>query len=137
MDARAIGRVVIGFNGLFLVPYGLGCFFAPELVTRVTGLELPSAAAVAEARAMYGGAAIGLGLLLTLGAFKARFLDAGLLAGLAFFGGLGLARLIAIGFGGDGAYNYVAVAWELGCAALLMHALRGAEDLDQAASGEA
>lgn len=111
-----LARGLLWINGLFLVSYGAWCVFVPGTVTQVTGVVLPGPDAMTEARALYGGMELALGLLMLRG-LKLPHFETARMVSIAFFGGLGLARALGMVLDGSlGAYTVVAAIWEIGCA---------------------
>ncbi len=114
-------RIVLGLNGLIFVGYGALCLFVPTTLTAAAGLGMETTVATTEVRAMYGGLECALGVLFLLAAVRASLLEPGLIAGVTVFTGLGVARALGIALdGGPGAYNVVAMIYELVSAGLML-----------------
>jgi hypothetical protein len=119
-----LARIALLLNGVLFAGYGLLCLVMPETLTGAAGLGLTNTVASIEVRAMYGGLELALGVLFLLAASRPTLLEAGLIAGVTIFSGLGLARLLGIALdGGPGTYNVVAVLYELTAAAVMLVAL--------------
>lgn len=120
-----LARALLLLNGGYLALAGPVFAIRPTLVTDVAGFEFAGADATTEARAVYGGMQLGLGLAFLFCANAPRWRAAGALTSFAFFGGLGMMRLLGVALDGSrGAYTIVALVWELGCAIVYAHALR-------------
>jgi len=114
-------RIVLALNGLILAGYGLLCLFVPTTLTSAAGLGMESTVASTEVRAMYGGLELAIGVLFLLASVRESLLEPGLIAGVTVFTGLGVARALGIMLdGGPGAYNVVAVIYELVTAGLML-----------------
>ena len=117
-------RIVLALNGLIFLGYGLLCFLVPTTLTSAAGLGMETTVAATEVRAMYGGLECAIGVLFLLAALRESLLEPGLIAGVTVFAGLGVGRALGIAVeGGPGAYNVVAVIYELGSAGLMLVAL--------------
>jgi Domain of unknown function (DUF4345) len=101
-------RVFLGIQTLIWLPYGVFCFFQPELLGTAAGIVLGSATASTEIRAMYGGLEAAIGAMTLAGLLRADWTRTALSL-LAFLcTGLATAR-----FGGillDGAISSYTVA---------------------------
>lgn len=114
-------RIVLALNGLVFAGYGLLCLLVPTTLTSAAGLGMETTVALTEVRAMYGGLELAIGVLFLLAAMRASLLESGLIAGVTVFAGLGVARAFGIMLDGDpGAYNVVAVIYELASAGLML-----------------
>ena len=85
-------RIVLGLSAAIWLPYGLYCFFAPEVLAAIAGVASDSTTGSIELRAMYGGLQLSIGALALAGLLRASLRRPALIA-LAFLcGGLFLAR---------------------------------------------
>jgi len=89
------------------------CLLDPETISNESGIVLPSPAAAIEARAMYGGLELALGLYFAASAAHSAWAKSALVVLVVVFGGLAVARsgglLLA---GAPDAYNLRALAYE-------------------------
>jgi hypothetical protein len=123
-------KIFLGLTGLMFVGYGLLCLFVPATVAEATGLEAAGDVWNAEARAMYGGLQIAVGLIAGLGAMRDAYRRTALVTLAFLFVGLATGRLLGIALEGEpGAYNVFAFVYESVSAAitlaLLAHQSRG------------
>ena len=88
--------IVLLLAGLQLLAFGLMAAFDPVGLLGPLGFVLNSNEAIAEARAFYGGAEIGLGVLMSVCALKPQWREAGLVLVAACFSGIGIVRAIAM-----------------------------------------
>lgn len=88
--------IYLGFGGLVTIGFGVAYLVRSQRMARMVEIELRSARARADYRAIYGGAQIGVGLFFMVAAWRPSWRDAGL-AGLGFFVlGFGVARLLSL-----------------------------------------
>jgi uncharacterized protein DUF4345 len=73
--------------------FGIAYLARSVAMARMVGVQIPSAAARADYRAIYGGAQIGIGIFFALAARQAAWEVPGLWAVALFAGGFGVARL--------------------------------------------
>lgn len=120
-----MARNVLLIIGALWVAFGVACLVAPAGMLAMVGIELTSAQSAAEIRAMYGGAQIGFGGFLLLGARRARLARPALLALALVMGGFALGRLLGIALDGslDGATLF-SLATEVVLLSLAAFALR-------------
>lgn len=86
----------LGFGGLVTIGFGIAYLVRSQRMARMVEIELPSARARADYRAIYGGAQIGVGLFFIVAAWRPGWREAGL-AGLGFFVlGFGVTRLLSL-----------------------------------------
>lgn len=119
-----MGRIVLWIMGLFWALFGVIGLVAPAFFVAPVGIELDTADAAAEARAMYGGAQVGIGLFLVYCARADERVRTGLV-GLALLAGcLAAGRAVGILAGGSrSGVLLVALAIEVGMLALAAVAL--------------
>ena len=117
-------RAVLGIVGVLFIPLGLWAFVNPVAVAAMTEVSLPTPTALADARAVYGGLTLGLGIYFVVCALRPEHVRSGLWALLLTIGGAFLGRLA--GVAADGAGNpetLRTLGLELGIAALAAVAL--------------
>lgn len=118
-------RIFLGLFGLFSIVYGLFCFLRPEFLDGFAGVAATSATGTVELRAMYGGLQTAFGALALLGALRAAFTHAALLAAAVLCAGLGTFRLLGAFVAGElSSYTGQGLVFELGAAALALTLLR-------------
>lgn len=91
---KVFAKVFLFINGVVLVLLGLRGISDPAAHLAMLDMQLPTATALAEARAMYGGSSITLGLLIAWGVVSQRWLKPALLITGVFMGGLASGRLV-------------------------------------------
>lgn len=111
-------RLYVLLNGVVALAFGAAYFFYPVSMASLTELELPTAAAVIDIRAFYGGQLMGLGALAIAFAMRERLVPYGLWLTLATLGATGIARLA--GASVEGVYP-----WTMVLAALMEIAIAG------------
>ncbi len=111
--------------GLVALIVGAAVLFAPEALHASAGVELaPDPSLMSEIRAP-GGALLGAGLLMLLGAFVERLARPGLLVALIVYLGYGGARLVSLALDGAPAPSLLAaLAIELAIGLFCLAALR-------------
>jgi hypothetical protein len=93
MDLAAI---YLGFGGVVTFGFGVAYLVRSERMARMVGIELRSARARADYRAIYGGAQVALGVFFVWAACRPDWRQAGLAALALFTLGFGLARLLSL-----------------------------------------
>ena len=118
-------RVLLAFEALVWLPYGIYCFFVPSYLEQIGGVAFVSPTGSTELRAMYGGLQIALGALSLAGALRESMTQPALLT-LAFLGtGLGSTRLLGVLIdGGLSGYTVAGLFFEFLTAALAIRLLR-------------
>jgi hypothetical protein len=119
------GKVILWLTAIAFVPYGLACFFWPDLPAGYAGLALTNGNAVAEISAMYGGLQTGFGLFCALAALRQEYFRAGLVLLILCLGLLSMGRFYQLVIGGQtvGAYTYGAMFYEFTTAILAAFAV--------------
>jgi hypothetical protein len=97
----AFSRGLLALVGVIFVGFGVWGLIDPVAVCAMTGVQLPTPAALADGRAVYGGLTAGMGAFFVMAAVRASLLPAGLWSALIMVGGAGLGR--ALGAVVDGA----------------------------------
>jgi len=117
--------VLLWFNGLGFLGFGLVCLVSPEIPANLIGFDLLGVDAVIEIRAQYGGLFTAIGLFGLWGAIKAPMQSASAWLMLLVYAGLGGGRLLGLILvdGTAGNYTYGAVVFELVMTALFGIAL--------------
>lgn len=93
MDLAAI---YLGFGGVVTFGFGVAYLVRSQRMARMVGIELRSAPARADYRAIYGGAQVGLGVFFMFAAWRPGWRGAGLSALGMFALGFGIARLLSL-----------------------------------------
>jgi Domain of unknown function (DUF4345) len=105
--------------GVVFVPFGVWGIVHPVAATALTDVQLPTATALADGRAIYGGVTLGLGAFFLLAAAMPSMARAGLWVAFLTLGGAGSARALGVVLdGAGGPIIYPTLAFELGLAAL-------------------
>lgn len=121
-------RIVLGLAALIWLPYGIYCFFVPEVLagSGSAGVVAATPTGTTELRAMYGGLQAAIGALAVAALMRPRLASGVLLTLVFIMGGLAASRLLGLLMdGGFSAYTGGGLAFEiLGCGAALL-ALRG------------
>jgi len=122
-------RIVLGLSALIWLPYGVYCFFVPEVLAGAdsAGVVASTPTAVTEIRAMYGGLQAAIGALAVAALMRPR-LASGVLLSLVFItGGLASTRLMGLLMdGGFSAYTGGGLGFEIvSCAAALLALRQG------------
>ena len=91
-----LAAIYLGVGGLITFGLGVAYLIRSERMARMVGIELRSARARADYRAIYGGSQVGLGLFFLWAAYHSRWLGAGLAALALFALGFGVARLLSL-----------------------------------------
>lgn len=89
-------QVILMLNTLSLVGFGVAFFVNPHAMTGQFGITLSGTDAIADVYAVYGGFEIGMGLFLVWCAWKARALEAGLVAASFCLCGFFIGRLLGV-----------------------------------------
>jgi len=107
-------RLFLAVSALIWLPYGLLCFFAPEVLAEFAGVASTSPTGTIELRAMYGGLQAGLGVLAAAAFFQPTLTRPALVT-LAFVcAGLFVARLLGALLGLEfSLYTMVGLLFEL------------------------
>jgi hypothetical protein len=109
-----MGRIVLTFTGIIWLGYGLMALVAPTAVVDAAGIALGTADAMTDVRAVYGGAQIGLGLLLLYCSRVPAMLRPGLIALGLIASGILLARVTGIVVdGARGGFTFFALSTEV------------------------
>ncbi len=116
-------RIYLGLSAAIWLPYGLFCFFRPDLLGEMTGLAIASTTAETEVRAMYGGLQAAVGALALAGIIRADLTKSALLALAYLTGGLVVARMAGAAVAtDDSSYTLGAIGFEFAsslCATVL------------------
>jgi hypothetical protein len=89
-------KIFLALNALVFIGLGLRGIWDPVAHLAIVEFQPLTATALAEARAMYGGAHIALGLLFLYGAIQRSWLKSALLVLALFVGGLAAGRLAGV-----------------------------------------
>ena len=117
--------VLLTLAGAGFLGFGLWLVVDPAGGLATVGIGALNPAGLIELRALYGGLELGLGVFLLLCARRPDWRRPGLWAVLLGNGGIGAVRLAGIALSGIFTpFFAVALAWELGFAALAAWALR-------------
>ncbi len=91
-----LARISLALTALVYGALGGAFVVRPELL-EVTGVVLPTGAAKTEIRSIYGGLELGLGVFFAIACARPAWFRAGLVAQIASFSGIALARVIGLG----------------------------------------
>ena len=121
-------RVYLFASAVIWAPYGMYCFFFPEALGVMAGVEANSLTGSTEIRAMYGGVQLAFGLGAALAFFESRFAAKVLFAHAMLIGGLFTTRtLAAITTSDYSFYTVAAMALEVSLLAANIFFYRQAE----------
>ena len=130
-----MARIVLWIAGGFWILFGIGGLLAPGEIVGGLGITLGSADALADARAMYGGAQIGIGLFFVHCARAEATWRTGLIALALISAGFMIARSFGIAYDGARAgITFFALATEITALALAGVALARGGAARQAAA---
>ncbi len=119
-----MGRIVLLLLGLVWIAFGVLGLIAPVMILGAVGLDIGTADALAEARATYGGAQIGLGVFFVHCSRAEGLQRTGLIALALVAAGFGLARSFGIVVdGARGGITFFALTTEAIAVALAWIAL--------------
>jgi hypothetical protein len=125
-------RIFLGLSALLWLVFGIGYFFAPQLLGQeeYAGVVATTATGSAEIRAMYGGLEAAIGVMAALALFRSDLVRPALLTIAFLTTGLALARLLgAVMDGGFSSYTWGGLAFEIASAAVAWTLLsRGAPE---------
>ncbi len=111
MSPLAFGRIVVGLAALLFGAAGAAFLLQPSLLSSI-GIELLSASAKNDVRALYGGAELGLAGFLAWCAAAPDRVRVGALAAALVLGGMTLARFLSLALDGEPSGS-LWVAWWL------------------------
>ncbi len=94
--SNVFGVVVLVLAALGFAVFGVQWLIGPSAMAGPLGIVLTNGDATSDARAVYGGMELGLGLFLGISALSPARRNQGLLAATLVMGGLGSARLFGI-----------------------------------------
>ena len=113
------------WNGLMFGGYGIYCLLDPSLVSELAEIQLNTNTAIIEARSMYGGLQLTIGLYLVYCALQTARVSQGLLVAIFIFAGLAGARSFGLAIdGGDSNYNVIAAVYESICGVIAVYLLQ-------------
>lgn len=123
-------------TGAIFVPFGFWALAQPAAVAGMTEVELPSAAALADGRAVYGGLTLGLGAFFLFAARSPSMVRSGLWAAFLTIGAAGMGRATGVLVdGATGPAVFPTLVFEVVLSALAAYALvRGEHRLIQTAT---
>ena len=110
-----MAKVLLWFNAIGFLGFGLVCLVMPEFPTNLSGLTLSSADAPIEIRAQYGGIFLAITAMSLLGALRVSMQRPALILLFFVYGGLAGGRLLGLLLdpGPAGGYTYSALGFEL------------------------
>jgi hypothetical protein len=91
-----MSRILLVLFAVAWALFGIACLISPSSMLTGFGIALSGADAVTEARAMYGGAQLGLAAFLAYAARRETYFRAALLLVGLIMGGIAVARLIGV-----------------------------------------
>ena len=107
-----MGRIVLIVMGILWVLFGVLGLISPAVVVGGLGIELPTADAVTDVRAIYGGLQIGIGLYFFYCSRSAELIRPGLIALALIAAGFGVGRSFGILVdGARGGLIFLAMTW--------------------------
>jgi len=110
--------------GVIFVPFGMWALAQPVAVAGMTEVQLPTPAALADGRAVYGGLTLGLGAFFLLAALRRSMVRAGLWAAFLSIGAAGFGRALGVVLdGARGPAVFPTLGFEIVLAALTAFAL--------------
>jgi hypothetical protein len=112
-----LNRIYLAVNLLVYGGYAIGFFAAPAQLAALTDIQLPTATAIADLRATYGGLSFAIALLLLRGLLSTKWEAPALLLATAGAAGLGFGRIVTIVTGQPGMIIYAILATEVVAAA--------------------
>jgi hypothetical protein len=117
-----LGIVALLLSALSFIAFGAAIMIEPVKVMAAADVSLTGILEIAEIRAFYGGLEIALGLLMLACLGKHRRKD-GLMLSAVCYGGIAIARIIAIGIAGVGSnFLHLALAIEVALSVLCLFA---------------
>jgi hypothetical protein len=106
-------KIFVAGNALVWIGFGPAFYFAPEALAGQLDIALHSPTALADFRAMYGGAPLGIGIIMAMGLWRTQWMKPALLTIVLCTAGLLLGRLITMASpGGVGSIIYLFSAIE-------------------------
>src|SRR5262245_11962653 len=93
-------REIVVLNAVVFVGFGLALLAFPSELAALVDIELRSASALADARAMYGGLSLSVGAFFVLGLRRESWFVPSLFLVAASSGGLALGRIVSIAVSG-------------------------------------
>lgn len=106
-------KIFVAGNALVWIVFGLSFYAAPEAIAGELDIELTSPTALADFRAIYGGAPLGIGIIMALGLWRSTWMKPALMTIVLCTAGLLLGRLITMASpGGVGTIIYLFAAIE-------------------------
>jgi hypothetical protein len=111
----ALTKIFVAANALVWIGFGPAFYFAPDALATQLDIALTSPTAIADFRAMYGGAPLGIGIFMAMGLWRKEWMKPALMVIVLCTAGLLLGRLITMAQpGGVGTIIYIFAAMELG-----------------------
>ncbi len=89
-------KVVLGISGLIFLLLGVANLLDPAGSMKLIGVNVPAGRGTVEARGIYGGLQLGLGLFMLVATARERWLRPGLSAQIFCFGGLAAGRVLGM-----------------------------------------
>jgi hypothetical protein len=118
-------KLFLGVTALIWLPYGIYCFFRPELLAEAAGIVFKTPTGATDVRATYGGLTAAVGTIALVGSIHRNVTRYALATIATACAGLGLARALGAALdGGVGGYTTFALALEFGSLAFAVWLLR-------------
>jgi hypothetical protein len=95
-------RGFLALVGIVFVAFGVWGLIDPVAVCALSDVKLPTATALADGRAVYGGLTLGMGVFFLLAAARANLVRAGLWSAVLMVGGAGMGRVLGAVMDGAG-----------------------------------
>jgi hypothetical protein len=112
---NTLTKIFVAANALVWIAFGPAFYFAPDALAGRLDIVLGSPTALADFRAMYGGAPLGIGIFMAMGLWRSQWMKPALMVIMLCTVGLLLGRLITmVQPGGVGTIIYLFAALELG-----------------------
>lgn len=93
---KALTPTFIAFSALIFLGFGLALLIVPAQILGMIDIQLGSPSAMSDARADYGGCAVGIGLFLALCVRRPSWHSAALLCTALSLGGFALGRALSL-----------------------------------------
>ena len=95
---RKLASAIVAINAAIWISFGPAFYFWPEAIGEFLGIALQNPTALADFRAMYGGAPLGVGLFMAMGLRCADWFKPALMVVILGTGGILLGRLISVAY---------------------------------------
>jgi hypothetical protein len=125
---RTLATAIVAINAAIWMGFGPAFYFWPEAIGEHLGISLQSPTALADFRAMYGGAPLGVGVFMAIGLRRAEWFKPALMVVILGTGGILLGRLISVAHDpGIEAFQWAFIGLEVIMLAVAIWAYRNLE----------